>query len=72
MKVPHTFPVPPLNKGTLNSLKIMEPSPEHSAEQGTFGRSLVKFIDVFVMIKQFETEVDWNKLEMHIYMYSIV
>ena len=27
IKVPHTFPVPPLNKGTLNSLKIMEPSP---------------------------------------------
>ena len=39
-KVPHTFPVPPLNKGTLNSLKITEPSPERSAEQGTFGGSL--------------------------------
>ena len=40
LKVPHTFPVPPLNKGTLNSLKITEPSPECSAEQGTFGGSL--------------------------------
>ena len=33
IKVPHTFPVPPLNKGTLNSLKITEPSSERSAEQ---------------------------------------
>ena len=41
IKVPHTFPVPPLNKGTLNSLKITEPSPERSAEQGTFGGSLI-------------------------------
>ena len=41
IKVLHTFPVPPLNKGTLNSLKIMEPSPECSAEQGTFGGSLI-------------------------------
>ena len=41
IKVPHTFPVPPLKKGTLNSLKITEPSPERSAEQGTFGRSLI-------------------------------
>ena len=40
IKVPHTFPVPPLNKGTLNSLKITEPSSERSAEQGTFGGSL--------------------------------
>ena len=30
----------PLNKGTMNSLKIMEPSPERSAEQGAFGGSL--------------------------------
>ena len=37
IKVP---PVPPLNKGTLNSLKITEPSSERSAEQGTFGGSL--------------------------------
>ena len=41
IKVTHTFPVPPLNKGTQNSLKITEPSPEHSAEQGTFGGSLI-------------------------------
>ena len=41
IKVLHTFPVPTLNKGTLNSLKITEPSPEHSAEHGTFGGSLV-------------------------------
>ena len=40
IKVPHTFPVPPLNKGTQNSLKITEPSLERSAEQGTFGGSL--------------------------------
>ena len=40
VKVPHTFPVPPLNKGTLNSPKITEPSSERSAEQGTFGGSL--------------------------------
>ena len=40
MEVPHTFPVPPLNKGTLNSLKKTEPSSEHSTEQGTFGGSL--------------------------------
>ena len=40
IKVPHTFTVPPLNKGTLNSLKITEPSSERSAEQGTFGGSL--------------------------------
>ena len=37
---PYTFPVPPLNKGTLNPPKITEPSAEGSAEQGTFGRSL--------------------------------
>ena len=44
IKVPHTFPVPPLNKGTLNSLKIME----YSAEQGTFGGFLhdtILFLD---------------------------
>ena len=41
IKVLHTFPVPPLNKGTLNSLEIMQPSPEGSAEQGTFGGSLI-------------------------------
>ena len=40
IKVLHTFPVPPLIKGTLNSLKITEPSPERSAEQGRFGGSL--------------------------------
>ena len=43
IKVPHTFPVPPLNKGTLNSLKITEPSSERSTEQGTFGGSLVHY-----------------------------
>ena len=36
--IPSMFP--PMNKGTLNSLKITEPSPEHSSEQGTFGGSL--------------------------------
>ena len=41
LEVPFTFPVPPLNKGTLNSLKITEPSSERYAEQGTFGGSLV-------------------------------
>ena len=46
IKVPHTFPVPPLNKGTLNSLKITKPSSERSAEQGTFGGSLVYCIIV--------------------------
>ena len=40
IKVPHTFTVLPLIKGTLNSLKIAEPSSERSAEQGTFGGSL--------------------------------
>ena len=40
IKVPYNFPVPPLNKGTLNSLKKTEPSSEHSTEQGTFGGSL--------------------------------
>ena len=36
IKVPYKFPVPPLNKGTLNSLKITE----RSTKQGTFGGSL--------------------------------
>ena len=51
LKVPHTFPVPPLNKGTLNSLKITEPSSERSSEQGTFGGSLqcsLNYCSVFV------------------------
>ena len=33
-------PVPPLNKGTLNTPKITEHSAERSAEQGMFGLSL--------------------------------
>ena len=49
IKVPHTFPVPPLNKGTLNSLKIMEPSPERSAEQGNFGGSLIIWVGIEVI-----------------------
>ena len=48
LKVPHTFPVPPMNKGTLNSLKIMEPSSERSAEQGTFGGSLSSSIVEYI------------------------
>ena len=44
IKVSLTFPVPPLNKGTLNSLKITEPSSERSAEQGTFGGSLTEML----------------------------
>ena len=37
---PYTFPVPPLNKGTLNPPKITEPSGNRNMflEQGTFGR----------------------------------
>ena len=42
IKVLHNFPVPPLNKGALNSLKITEPSLECSEEKGTFGGSLYK------------------------------
>ena len=41
------LPCSPLNKGTLNSLKIKEPSSECSAEQGTFGGSLA-LIDLSV------------------------
>ena len=32
--------------------------------------TVVYFIDVFIMVKQFETKVDWNKLEMNIYLYE--
>ena len=40
IEFPLYLPCSSLTKGTLNSLQITEPSPEHSAEQGTFGRSL--------------------------------
>ena len=49
IKVPHTFPVPPMNKGTLNSLKITEPSPKRSVEQGTFSGSLTKILLQYCM-----------------------
>ena len=45
-----TFPVPPLNKGTLNSLKIMEPSPERSAEH--FFWNFSHDIHMFLTLRQ--------------------
>ena len=50
---PYTFPVPPLNKGTLNPPKITESSAEGSAEQGTFGRSLEKCNIHRMQVKKF-------------------
>ena len=40
------YPVPPLNKGTLNLPKITEHSTEHSSERGTYIVSLSHWFSI--------------------------